>query len=138
MNTAPSFPDHNAYFTPAVAAAHTAAASSYAPPERSYTLGGDGYGSNTIPDPSGHAGLYSTAPYPSHTSPAPISPVSHSPSPAPINTAAAGAGPSQSQSPTNPKGPRPPAPAEQPIYEDSPPMYDAATAQPPGQWGAKH
>ncbi|TCD68087.1 hypothetical protein EIP91_011540 [Steccherinum ochraceum] len=129
LATAPtSFPDHN------YNAQSGYSAGQHAQPERSYTLGGDGYGSNTIPDFS-HPAQYSTpAPYPTHTSPGPISP-QHTPSPGPINTNVAAA---SHMSPTSPRGPRPPATSEQPLYEDSPPMYDAATAQPPGQWGAKH
>lgn len=129
LATAPtSFPNHN------YNAQSGYSAGQHAQPERSYTLGGDGYGSNTIPDFS-HPAQYSTpAPYPTHTSPGPISP-QHTPSPGPINTNVATA---SHMSPTSPRGPRPPATSEQPLYEDSPPMYDAATAQPPGQWGAKH
>ena len=55
----------------------------------------------------------------------------------PLDLPAASGHPASSTS-----GPSMPAPApvqqyEQPTYEDSPPVYDDATAQPPGQWGAK-
>ncbi|KAI0639533.1 SUR7/PalI family-domain-containing protein [Trametes polyzona] len=117
-----------------------------APPERNYTLGGGGYGSNVVP-------ASSTPPYPQYggPSPAPSAPSTYSSStaytsaPAPINTAVAPGMP-QATSPRGPREPNPSMPApivespvqELPEHEDAPPMYDAATAQPPGQWGAKH
>ncbi|KAI0094188.1 SUR7/PalI family-domain-containing protein [Irpex rosettiformis] len=55
----------------------------------------------------------------------------------PLDLPAAAVGASHSST----SGPSMPAPShgyEQPTYEDSPPVYDDATAQPPGQWGAKH
>ncbi|KAI0825007.1 SUR7/PalI family-domain-containing protein [Trametes gibbosa] len=116
-----------------------------APPERNYTLGGGGYGSNVVPAPSASA-------YPQYggPSPAPSAPSTYSAStaytsaPAPIDTTVGAAMPQ----PTSPRGPRQPNPSvpapimESPVeghlgHEDAPPMYDAATAQPPGQWGAK-
>ncbi|KAH9858069.1 SUR7/PalI family-domain-containing protein [Lenzites betulinus] len=111
-----------------------------APPERNYTLGGGGYGSNVVPA----AGVSSYPPY-GGPSPAPSAPSTYSAStayssvPAPINTAVGGA----LSQPTSPRGPRAPNPGmpapivESPVHEDAPPMYDAATAQPAGQWGAK-
>ena len=100
--------------------------------ERSYTLGGDGYGSNTVPvlnEPQRDDSYYPTYPTESHL-PSPYSPLP-SPNASHITTAAApasAAGPSTSL--------RPPSP-DQPMYEDSPPMYDDATAQPPGEWSSK-
>ncbi|KAI0778309.1 SUR7/PalI family-domain-containing protein [Trametes elegans] len=113
-----------------------------APPDRNYTLGGGGYGSNVVP-----ATDMSAYPQYGGPSPAPSAPsvYSHSTAytsaPPPINTAVAPLMPQ----PTSPRGPRG-APTtmaghivESPVeeHEDAPPMYDAATAQPPGQWGAK-
>ncbi|KAI0651975.1 SUR7/PalI family-domain-containing protein [Trametes meyenii] len=111
-----------------------------APPERNYTLGGGGYGSNTVPAPD-----LSAYPHYGGPSPAPSAPSTYSSSTAytaPINTSVPPAMPQA----TSPRGPRDashsmPAPiVESPTqeHEDAPPMYDAATAQPPGQWGAKH
>ncbi|CCL98110.1 uncharacterized protein FIBRA_00104 [Fibroporia radiculosa] len=105
--------------------ARTAAAQ----PDRSYTLGGAGYGG------SNDAAYYD--PYAAASS-------HHStPSPAPINTGVAPA-----QNVASPRGPRTPAPLVQsPIegipepegthYTDNPPMYDEMTAQPPGMWSTK-
>ncbi|KAI0698402.1 SUR7/PalI family-domain-containing protein [Cerioporus squamosus] len=112
------------------------------PPERSYTLGGGGYGDNVVPalnsyppyssgSPAPSASVYTTSSAPSAAAPPHIN-TSISPPPMP--------------QPTSPRGPRDPTPTmpaplmESPHeeYADSPPMYDAATAQPPGQWGAKH
>ncbi len=113
--------------------------------DRAYTLGGGGYGDNVVPalDPS----------YPQYgnRSPAPTASVyttsSTTPSaaPPPINTNIRVASPPGMPQPTSPRGPRNPTPSmpapvvESPAeeYSDSPPMYDAATAQPPGRWGAK-
>ncbi|OSD03191.1 pali-domain-containing protein [Trametes coccinea BRFM310] len=124
-----------------------------APPERNYTLGGGGYGSNVVPAMDVASSTY---PHYSGPSPAPSAPSTYSTSsaytataPAPINTSVQQA-PGMPQ-PTSPRGPRDPNPAhsmpspimqspmhEEPEPEEAPPMYDAATAQPPGQWGAKH
>ncbi|CAL1694025.1 unnamed protein product [Somion occarium] len=107
-------------------------------PERSYTLGGDGYGSNVIPNHTqGEYDPYS-AYYPQQTSTPPMP----APTPPSINTDVQRSGGVAS----SPRGPRPPSGTmtlptgipEQPQYEDSPPMYDAATSQPPGAWGTKH
>ena len=114
-----------------------AATNPYRAPEHSYSLGGNGYGDNVVP-------VLNTSAYPQYGtgSPAPSMSVystATSSTPAPINTAV----PAMPQ-PTSPRGPRDPTPSmpativESPIHEDAPPMYDAATAQPPGQWGAKH
>ena len=93
-------------------------------PDRSYTLGGDSYGASAIPDyqnPSGY-----DASYYAH-----YAPPTSTPSPAPINTHVS---PPPEPVATSPRGPRAP---QNPVYDDSPPVYDVATAQPPGQWGAK-
>ncbi|KAL1739709.1 SUR7/PalI family-domain-containing protein [Schizophyllum fasciatum] len=127
----------------------------YAPqhqPERSYTLGGDGYGASSgygannaygtgngygansvppLPDSSNlaYAGGYGGS---QHTSP-PASPLqmpstSRSPPPAPLQ-------PHMGYSVMNPTeggaGGRPLS------YDDAPPGYDQGPAQPAGQWGAK-
>ncbi|KAI0073719.1 pali-domain-containing protein [Panus rudis PR-1116 ss-1] len=131
-------------------------------PERSYTLGGDNYATyNSTPsqqltqhqDFDPYAAYYPsppTAPSPgANRSPAPITTQANSPPmPSPsygghIATPTSPGGyaqtQTQAQSQQSPRGPRPPSGGyEQPQYEDSPPMYDAATAQPPGAWGAKH
>ncbi|KAK7695360.1 hypothetical protein QCA50_002552 [Cerrena zonata] len=109
--------------------------------QRQYTLGGDGYGSNILPDHSSptpqhqqSGGFDPYAPYypPQSTSTPPMPQAS-----SPVGMLAV---------PTSPSGPRPssvstlPMPSnmpQQPQYDDSPPMYDAATAQPAGQWGTK-
>ncbi|KAI0375123.1 pali-domain-containing protein [Pilatotrama ljubarskyi] len=118
-----------------------------APPERNYTLSGGGYGANVVPA----ADMPSYPPY-GGPSPAPSAPSTYSgttaytSAPAPINTTIAP--PMAQTSPTSPRGPRGPnrsqpsavveSPVEEHEHEDAPPMYDAATAQPPGQWGTKH
>ncbi|KAJ3557116.1 hypothetical protein NM688_g1648 [Phlebia brevispora] len=106
-------------------------------PERSYTLGGGGYGANTVPvlhesqqqDTTGH---YLGVSGESHL-PSPYSPLT-TPTSSDITAT------SQVSSPVDMSGPssgmRPLSP-EQPMYEDSPPMYDDATAQPPGEWNTK-
>ncbi|KZT02497.1 pali-domain-containing protein [Laetiporus sulphureus 93-53] len=116
----------------AAAAAAAATTSPYysrsatAQPDRSYTLGGGAYG--TAASDAAYFNPYAQGSSSQHTTP----------SPAPINT----------RQPTM-RGPRSPpqlveSPVEsmpqpaQPQYSDSPPMYDAATAQPPGMWSTKH
>ena len=61
-----------------------------------------------------------------------------SPSPAPLNTQVAAGHPvrSPTQTSQSPVG-MPQAHGYDPSYSDSPPMYDAATAQPPGMWSTK-
>ncbi|KAH8110637.1 pali-domain-containing protein [Phellopilus nigrolimitatus] len=100
-------------------------------PERSYTLGGGGYGGNVVPDNSAVYG----AP---HGSPSPM--------PA-INTNVVA---HQTSTSPGPMGPRSPAGYGAPTYappqsqsqhsqsyEDGPPGYEAGPAQPAGQWNAK-
>lgn len=116
-----------------------------AAPERSYTLGGDSYAAaaasssqNPYADDTYYARYSGTSQMTSPYSPLPT------PSPSHLNTAVApapaGASPTSATTPRGPRSPSSPQPAPQqhPVYEDSPPMYDDATAQPPGQWGAKH
>lgn len=103
-------------------------------PERSYTLGGGGYGSNSVPaisepqpqqDDAYYAHYRTESHLPSPYSPLPTPESSHittSTTPAPA------VGPSSGTRPLSP---------EQPMYEDSPPMYDDATAQPAGEWNTK-
>ncbi|KAI0756871.1 SUR7/PalI family-domain-containing protein [Daedaleopsis nitida] len=118
----------------------------YRPTQTSYppsSPAGNGYGDNIVPV------LNASYPQYGSSSPAPTSSVyttSSAPStvPPPINTRVAS--PPGMPQPTSPRGPRDPTPSmpaahvESPVeeYSDSPPMYDAATAQPPGQWGVKH
>ena len=130
--------------------------------QRQYTLGGDGYGSNVLPDhnqPSTaafdpYAPYYppntttSPSPHTPHSPHSGYSPHSHGATP-PMPTAqtpTAVVGSTSLGVATSPNAIRSSVatlpmpsnmPQEQPQYEDSPPMYDAATAQPPGQWGAK-
>ncbi|OCH96416.1 pali-domain-containing protein [Obba rivulosa] len=106
-------------------------------------LGVSGYGSNTVPQYGGDEDAYSA--YSSDFRlPSPGAPrLAHAPSPIDTRmpTAPSPAG-------TSPRGPRPPSafidspvhemPEPEGPYADSPPMYDAATAQPPGEWSAKH
>lgn len=107
-----------------------------ATPERNYTLGGGGYGANVVPALDQH-----------RASPAPSSSVYSSTTVTtyPINTSVS---PPMPQ-PASPRGPREPttsmaqplvaSPVQEELhYNEAPPVYDAATAQPPGQWGAKH
>ncbi|KAL4241701.1 pH-response regulator palI/RIM9 [Abortiporus biennis] len=94
-------------------------------PDRSYTLGGGGYGANTIPElPQQNADSAYYPHYPAPSAPSPINTVVSSPT---------------VQSPTSPRGPRPQSQGgpSSPPYEDSPPVYDAVPAQPPGIWGQK-
>lgn len=103
----------SSYYTPQVQ-------TSSVPPSRSYTLGGGGYGDNTVPavqDPHSSANSAVLLPYPGE----PITPSSGS-----VYTAV------ESPSPRGPRDLRSPSPAP---YEDSPPMYDegigAATSRRP-------
>lgn len=117
-----------------------------AAPERSYTLGGDSYApatGATAENPYADDAYYArysgtshmTSPYSPLPTPSPshldtrVAPTSSIPSPVTATTP---------RGPRSPASPQPAASAEHPVYEDSPPMYDDATAQPPGQWGAKH
>ncbi|EJF66811.1 pali-domain-containing protein [Dichomitus squalens LYAD-421 SS1] len=107
-------------------------------PERNYTLGGGGYGANVVPALDYGRG----SPAPTATT----SVYSSGSAPHTINTSIS---PPPMPQPASPRGPRDPTPSmhqavtqspihEEPQYPDAPPMYDAATSQPPGQWGAKH
>lgn len=111
--------------TSSSSAAATAAQNPYygraAPQDRSYTLGGGAaYAGND-------AAYYD-----------PYAASSHNPAPAPINTQVS-AGGAHAQSPTHlVESPLEGIPEGEHQYADSPPMYDAATAQPPGMWATKH
>jgi len=114
-------------------------------PERSYTLGGDNYphtqqfsdDATLYPPATQNANHYSV-------SSRMTSPYSPMPSPgSPVSTAQAHA---RAQSMHKPQLDLPLAAAassqhqpvyEQPVYEDSPPVYDDATARAPGEWDSK-
>ncbi|KIJ65051.1 hypothetical protein HYDPIDRAFT_89145 [Hydnomerulius pinastri MD-312] len=119
------------------AAPYSAPRSPVHQPERSYTLGGGGYGASTVPPPQNNDPYndpyYGNYQGPSHTSPSPMSR-----SPPAIDTHIVGA--ASNVSPIKgPRGPRssivmaPP----QPQYSDSPPTYESGPAGAPGQWGSK-
>ena len=115
-----------------------------AAPERSYTLGGGAYDSaatlsaqDPYADDAYHARYSGSSHLTSPYSPLPTPSASH------IDTSVTAA-----SSPTGPRGPRSPTTASpqshaptqpsQPVYDDQPPVYDVATAQPPGQYDSKH
>ncbi|THH00681.1 hypothetical protein EW026_g1898 [Hermanssonia centrifuga] len=105
------------------------------PPARSYTLGGGGYSDSTVPVlAEQHSGDANYFPHYSNEEhfPSPYSPL---PTPASSRTATT-ATPPPSAGPSGPRGPLPPS-FEEPQYEDSPPVYDDATAQPAGEWNSK-
>ncbi|KZT74973.1 pali-domain-containing protein [Daedalea quercina L-15889] len=94
--------------------------------DRSYTLGGDGYNA-----------AHDTAYYDPYAANA-VGSRHHTPSPSPLNTNVPQGHPVRSpthlsQSPVG----MPEAHGHGASYSDSPPMYDAATAQPPGMWSTK-
>ncbi|GJE85866.1 Pali-domain-containing protein [Phanerochaete sordida] len=128
-------------------------------PERSYTLGGDAYdaaGASTAQNPYADDAYYARYSGSSHM-PSPYSPLP-TPSPSRLDTnVAAAPGPASATSPRGPRTPRSPIQPPQspspshatshqpqgshilePVYEDQPPVYDVATAQPPGQYDTKH
>ncbi|KAH9937340.1 SUR7/PalI family-domain-containing protein [Fomitopsis serialis] len=92
--------------------------------DRSYTLGGDGYGA-----------AQDTAYY----DPYAVNAASHytTPSPAPLNTNAQHGHPVRSPTQLSQSPGMPEPHGHEPSYSDSPPMYDAATAQPAGMWSTK-
>ncbi|KAL1757336.1 SUR7/PalI family-domain-containing protein [Schizophyllum commune] len=128
-------------------------------PERSYTLGGDGYGANTAYN---NNAAYNTNAYASTPSPTGYGANSVPPLPDSMNQAFIGGygGPQHTSPPASPiqmpstsRSP-PPAPmqphmgysvmnpsegnAGRPLsYEDAPPGYDQGPAQPAGQWNTK-
>ena len=128
----------------------TAAGPSHAPQgpyaasqlDRSYTLGGTAYNTNSLapvpemPQPSTAANQYFSAPS-SHVTSSPTSTLPSQPLPTPLTSQP---GPSIKAGELRVHN----ADIHQhddilePEYEDSPPMYDAATAQPPGVWAEKH
>lgn len=95
-------------------------------PDRSYTLGGDGYGMNTLPP----------LPGPTHSNPDSFYQADQRGSPGPINTSV----PLSPVGRTSPvKGPRAHRTMSSQQYEDSPPGYDTegGSGNIPGAWG-KH
>ncbi|KAF8265768.1 SUR7/PalI family-domain-containing protein [Lactarius quietus] len=99
----PSRQEPTSYYTPQTQAV--------APPSRSYTLGGGGYGNSTVPDPEPSPGFL---PYPGSET----------------NTDSVYSG---LETPASPRGPRERMASPSPVeYEDSPPMYDDVRA------GASH
>lgn len=99
-------------------------------PERSYTLGGDGYAASPItPAHSPHpADQYAQYAMPSADitgqMPSPYTPL---PTPGATRTETYA-----------PQSPHAPGGSQQPEFDDPPPpVYDVATAQPPGQWDTK-
>lgn len=119
--------------------------------ERSYTLGGDGYdaaGASNTQDAYADDAYYARYSGSSHM-PSPYSPLP-TPAPSHINTNVAPTpGPTSATSPRGPRSPSvpPQSPASshqpqgshilEPVYEDQPPVYDVAAAQPPGQYDTK-
>lgn len=146
----PSSSAYTTAYTPTAAYGQSSQAAYVQPQttaERSYTLGGDSYADAA---PSGAQNPYANDAYFARFSgtsqmTSPYSPLP-TPSPSHLDTRVApvpsAMSPTSAAIPRGPRSPSSPLPApqqqEHPDYEDSPPMYDDATAQPPGQWGAKH
>ncbi|KAF5368544.1 hypothetical protein D9758_002150 [Tetrapyrgos nigripes] len=98
-------------------------------PERNYTLGGDGYGENSVPPLPERQG--SVPALPDHPAASSTYNIPYSGSPAPINTnlpLSGGTNPS-------PRGPRQQPTTSSPTHEDSPPGYEAGTSGITGAWG---
>jgi hypothetical protein len=110
FTSTPPAPQQTNYYTPSPPIPQ--------PQDRSYTLGGDGYGNNVLPDPQGQP-AYGQYASPINTNVAPV------PAPAP--------------GPTSPvRGPRSPRLMSSP-YEDNPPVYDSGPSHTaPGGWGSKN
>ncbi|EKM61357.1 uncharacterized protein PHACADRAFT_247907 [Phanerochaete carnosa HHB-10118-sp] len=109
-------------------------------PERGYTLGGEGYdasGGLSAQNPYADVAFYARHSGSSHMT-SPYSPLL-TPSPSHIDTNIAAA--TSPTSATNSHGPRttrsPSVPPRSPAYDDQPPVYDIATAQPAGQYDSK-
>ncbi|KDQ31257.1 hypothetical protein PLEOSDRAFT_1063170 [Pleurotus ostreatus PC15] len=102
-------------------------------PDRSYTLGGDGYGQNTVPALNDQYGSSYNYAYGGHSTGSPA----HTPSPAvaALNTAVAAAAMPHSGSTSPVRGPRAQPSIAQAQYDDAPPGYDAGPSAPTGQWG---
>lgn len=116
--------------------------------DRSYTLGGSTYAptpssnlaalphtttadeSDYFSDPSQHRAQYSTS-SPTSAVPSQSLPQTSMPSSSHVGSNARAGG-------LRVQNADPHSSMPEPDYEDSPPMYDAATAQPPGTWGEKH
>ena len=106
---------------------------------------GDGYdatGAASSPNPYADDSYYARYSGQSHM-PSPYSPLP-TPSPSHIDTNVAAAPSPVSATSRGPRSPHSPAPGPshqspmEPVYEDQPPVYDVATAQPPGQYDTKH
>ena len=90
--------------------------------DRSYTLGGDGYGSNALPPlPDHNRSSVGYLPYPGETH--------HSPGP--INTDIRAVSPPQTSPVRGPREQRMMSPIH---YDDNPPGYDAGSAPVPSAW----
>ncbi len=102
-------------------------------PDRSYTLGGDGYGQNTVPPLNDQYGSSYNYAYGGQSAGSPA----HTPSPAvaALNTAVAAAAMPHSGSTSPVRGPRAQPTIAQTQYDDAPPGYDAGPSAPTGQWG---
>lgn len=94
-----------------------------APPERSYTLGGDGYGDNSVPPLRENTS--SVPAIPDHPSTAGYVPYSNPSTPAPSMPHAITSPPQRTMSPPQQR------------YDDSPPSYDPGVNPPAASWG-KH
>ncbi|THV01432.1 pali-domain-containing protein [Dendrothele bispora CBS 962.96] len=124
-----STPPQTGYGSQATSYYSAAATTPGAGPERSYTLGGDGYGMNSVPPLPERQD--SVPPMPDHPSATAYN-IPYAGTTAPINTNSGNTSPV--------KGPRPPpgiptthsSPVE---HEDSPPGYDAGTSGIAGAWG---
>ncbi|KAF8665262.1 hypothetical protein AX16_000283 [Volvariella volvacea WC 439] len=134
----PTYPNYNASYAPAdYNASSTPYANYYSQPtapqspvhDRNYTLGGTGYGANTVPPLPEQSNPYLTPqtnnqlPYPGETRaqpsaiPAPVTELPLSSSPPPLQSS------SQQQSHYG--------------HEDAPPVYDAGTSGIQGHWGKR-
>ncbi|KXN88889.1 pH-response regulator protein palI/rim-9 [Leucoagaricus sp. SymC.cos] len=122
-STAPSSNPYTSSSTPNPYSSHTAQSppEPYGAPQRQYTLGGDGYGANSLPPlPEESSSSY----FPN------LGVAASSAYPSPINTSTGYGAPSQT-SPTKESYPPPPA------SDEAPPGYDAGTSGVTGHW-SKH
>jgi hypothetical protein len=102
-------------------------------PDRTYTLGGDGYGSNQLPSlpEETHAAEANSPPLPS-LPPASLQAGYHAYGPGPIDTGVGGYSGQQSLQASPVKGPRP-----QPGFDDAPPGYEPSSTGATGHWGKR-